>query len=133
MIVAIPVWQGRVSPVFDVAGQVLLVEWEDSVEVARREEPLTEEVPDRRAERIAERGVDTLICGAVSRPLEAMLMSRGIEVIPRVCGSVDEVLAAFQNGQLQDERFAMPGCCGRGGGRRRRQRGCRSGKGKNRS
>jgi predicted Fe-Mo cluster-binding NifX family protein len=123
MIVAIPVWQGRVSPVFDVAEQVLLVELDRSVEKSRREEPLSEEMPERRADHIALMRVNTLICGAISRPLESLLTARGVRVIPRVCGNVDEVLGAFNAEQLQDERFAMPGCCT---GRRRRERRCGS-------
>jgi len=122
MIVAIPVWQGRVSPVFDVAGQILLVELENSVEQSRRQEPLTEGMMDRRADQISRQEVDTVICGAISRALESLLTARGIQVIARVCGSVDDVLDAFCREELDDERFAMPGCCQR----RRRQRRCRS-------
>jgi predicted Fe-Mo cluster-binding NifX family protein len=130
MMVAIPVWQGRVSPVFDVARQVLLVELDRSVETARREETLADEEPDHRANRIAKWGVTTLVCGAISRPLESLLTAQGIDVIPRVCGGVDEVLGAFSSGNLQSEQFAMPGCCSQ---RRRRQRGCRSQRRKNQS
>lgn len=122
MLVAIPIWQGRVSPVFDVAGQVLLIELEESVEKSRREQLLPDEGPDRRVDRIAEQGVGTLICGAISRLLESLLVARGIHVIPQVCGSVDEVLDAFNAGELHDERFAMPGCCGRRKGRQHRCR-----------
>lgn len=122
MIVAIPIWQGRVSPVFDVAGQILLVEVEHSAETSRRQDPLTEEIPERRADRIVALGADIVICGAISRSLEALLHARSIQVIARVCGSVDEVLAAFCREELHDDRFAMPGCCQR----RRRQRRCRT-------
>ena len=41
MNVAIPVWQGRVSPVFDVAGQLLVVELHGSAESVRRHGSLT--------------------------------------------------------------------------------------------
>ena len=91
---------------------------------------MTGEMLDRRADRLAQQGVDTLICGAISRALESLLTARGVQVIPRVCGSVDEVLGAFCTGELDDERFAMPGCCD---GRRRRQRRCRSRRRKNES
>ncbi len=127
MRIAVPVWQGRVSPVFDVAGQLLLVEADNALEQARREETLADEEPQRRAERLAEWGVRTLICGAISQPLQALLDARGIEVVPRVCGEVEEVLAAFLVGELRADRFAMPGCCGRAQrgpqGRRRGGRG----------
>lgn len=120
MIVAIPVWQGRVSPVFDVAGQLLVVELNGSVESARRHETLPDEAPQRRAQRLRALGVETLICGAVSRPLETLLVADGIEVIPRICGEAEEVLRAFLSAELQDDQFAMPGCCSQ---KRRRHRG----------
>lgn len=127
MIVAIPVWQGRVSPVFDVAGQLLVVELSDSAEVARRQETLPDEAPERRVQRLQLLGVETLICGAVSRPLEALLAAGRIEVVPRICGEAEEVLQAFLSSGLQDDQFAMPGCCGRKHQQRRRRGRCRRG------
>jgi predicted Fe-Mo cluster-binding NifX family protein len=125
MKLAIPVWQDRVSPVFDVAGQLLLVEFEASEEIERRQESLPEESTEQRIHRLQNLGVGTLICGAISRPLEALLASAGIRIVSQVCGNVEEVLQAFRSGKLEDDRFAMPGCCGR---RRRRQHGrCRRG------
>lgn len=133
MKVAIPVWQGRVSPVFDVAGQLLLVETTAGAERSRREQVLTEEDAARRADRLAGLGVETLICGAISGPLESLLADRGITVVSRVCGNVDDVLAAFRSGSLGGEQFAMPGCCGRArrfqrGSCRRRHRGAGPGR-----
>jgi predicted Fe-Mo cluster-binding NifX family protein len=126
MIVAIPVWQGRVSPVLDVAGQLLIVEIHGSVENTRRHEALPDETPERRTQRLQSLGVETLICGAISRPLEALLAAGRIGVIPRICGDAEEVLQAFLSVRLQDDQFAMPGCCGRN--RRRNRGGCRKGR-----
>lgn len=124
MKVAVPQWQGRVSPVFDVAGQLVVVDWVDGREVARCEEPFRVTAPDQRVERLVELGIHTLICGAVSQPLEVLLTARGIRVLARHCGDVDEILRAFGAGTLEEERFAMPGCCRK----RRRFRGrCRRG------
>ena len=50
----------------------------------------------------------------------ALLGANGIEVIPRICGAAEEVLQAFLSAGLQDDQFAMPGCCGQ---QRRRHRG----------
>jgi predicted Fe-Mo cluster-binding NifX family protein len=123
MRLAIPVWQGRISPVFDVAGQLLLVELTDSREVAREERLVEGNTADERAKNLAELGVGTLICAGISQSLETGLTDRGVRVIARICGNVEEVLAAFVTGRLREERFAMPGCCGQ---RRQRHRGgCR--------
>jgi len=123
MKVAAPVWQGRVSPVFDVAGQLLLVELTDGQEIAREECAIQESTPDQRAKKLAELGVGTLICAGISQSLEAMVAEAGIRVIARICGGIEDVLAAFLAGRLGEKRFAMPGCCGQ---RRQRHRGnCR--------
>ena len=113
MKIAIPHWQGRVSPVFDVAGNVLVVEICDGVENSREDVTLDAEDPQLRAARLAQTGADLLICGAISWPLEMALSAAGIDVIPQTCGDVEQVLAAFAKGQLQQDAFLMPGCCGR--------------------
>jgi len=123
MKVAIPHWQGRVSPVFDVAGNVLVVEVDDGVEQARRDVVFDVEHPQGRAVRLTEAGANVLVCGAISRPLEMAISAAGIDVIPQTCGEVERVLAAFIDGRLDQGAFLMPGCCGRRrrfqGGRRR--------------
>ena len=121
MRIAIPIADNRVSPVFDVARRLLVADAQRGVEASRTEEALEEESLELRARRIAELSVNVLICGAISRPLQAMLVSAGVEVIPQTCGQVDEVLRTFLSGQLEGDAFVMPGCCGR----RRRFRGGR--------
>ncbi|MGC9455198.1 MAG: NifB/NifX family molybdenum-iron cluster-binding protein [Phycisphaerae bacterium] len=119
MKVAIPHWQGRISPVFDVAGNVLVVDVSDGAEQARQDIAFDSEDPQLRAARLARTGADVLICGAISWPLEVALSAAGIEVIPQTCGDVEQVLSAFVHGRLRQNAFLMPGCCGR----RRRFRG----------
>ncbi len=125
MKVAIAVFDGRISPVFDAARRLMLVDIENGREVRRTEQVVEEAELGPRAWRVAEFGADVLICGAISRPLETMLLSAGVEVIPQACGQVEDVLRAFMSGQLTEQAFMMPGCCGR----RRRFRGGRSGAG----
>ena len=122
MKVVVPIWHGRISPVFDVAKRLLVVEYEDGTESDRHEEALSEIEFARRAMRVAATGANVLICGAISRPLEGMLASAGIRVIPQVCGQAEVVLGAFLSGQLEGPAFLMPGCRGRRQrGRRRHQ------------
>jgi predicted Fe-Mo cluster-binding NifX family protein len=85
-----------------------------------REYLLPSAEPEQRASQLAELQVETLICGAISQALEALLSENGIKVYGRVCGNVDEVLKAFVAGTLGGARYAMPGCCGQ---QRRRFRG----------
>ena len=113
MKVAIPHWQGRVSPVFDAATRLLLVDVADGHESGRAELPLTATDPTQRAGELSRGGTNVLICGAISWPLEMAVSSAGIQVIAQVCGHVEEVLRAFFEGKLSDPAFLMPGCCGR--------------------
>ena len=92
-------------------------------EVSRDEVGIEENHPTLRARRIAELGVNTLICGAISTPLEALLTAAGVRVIAHACGPVEAVLRAFLAGRLGDDAFLMPGRRGR----RRRARGRRRG------
>lgn len=120
MRVAVPHWQGRVSPVFDVARNVLVVEIGGSGDPVRQELALDGDDPRSRAMRLVESGAEVLVCGAISRPMEQAVLAAGIEVIPQTCGEIECVLAAFLDGRLGQGEFLMPGCCGR----RRRRMGC---------
>ena len=130
MRVAIPRWQGRVSPVFDVAGHLLLVDVADGAEQARRSVMIDAASPRARVLAVTDHAAAVLICGAISAPIEQALLANGVEVISQICGDVEQVLAAFIEGRLGQETFLMPGCCGRRrrlragrrrGGRRRKQ------------
>ena len=107
---------------FDVARHLLTVDILNGKEVSRNALVMQEPESLRRAGWVAGLGVNVLICGAISWPLEAMLESAGVTVIARKCGLVEEVLRAFMSGELSQEAFLMPGCRGRRrrkGGRRR--------------
>lgn len=126
MNVAIPIWQNRVSPVFDVAGQVLVARIRKGGVEISGQVPVTAQDPQARLEVLQEAGVDVLICGAISRSMERAICAAGIEVISQTCGQVQSVLAAYLDGRLQRGEFLMPGCCrrrkrmrSRGPGRRR--------------
>ena len=118
MKIAIPTWQGRVSPVFDSSQQMLVVDVSDGAEIGRSEQPLRGDLPPQRAACLSRLGVDVLICGAISRPLAGMIAASGITLMPFVSGECDEVLGAYLRGELPSPQFLMPGCCG---GRRRRR------------
>src|SRR3990172_10226653 len=99
MRLAISVWNEQVSPVFDSARQLLLVDIENGVEQARRKEAIRESFPSRRARHLAELGVNVLICGGISRTLKELLETSGITVVPWTAGPVDEVLGAYRTGR----------------------------------
>jgi predicted Fe-Mo cluster-binding NifX family protein len=123
MKIAMPIWNGFVSSVFDFAHKLLLVEIQSGKELSRSEVPLQAESLPQRAGRLKQLNVNAIICGAISRPLMYMLTASGIEVLPYVTGRVDDVLEAYFTDQLARTQFTMPGCwpgARRGFGRGRR-------------
>lgn len=123
MKIAIPIWNGKVSSVFDFARRMVVIELDDGRETARREIVLESEDITRRTAELQRAEIDVLICGAVSRPLANIIRSCGMEVIPFVTGSVDQILDAYLKGQLNQQQFMMPGCWQ--GARKRQRRRCR--------
>lgn len=121
---AFAIWDDRISPVFDVASQIHVIEAESGRILTETQEVLPEDRLPQKALRLAEMGIATLVCGAISRPLHEMVVAYGIQVIPFVAGDLREVIQAWLSGTLDSEAFSMPGCCGRGRGRQFRG-GCR--------
>jgi len=121
MRIAIPMHDGRISPVLDVAKRFVVVDMDRGSETGRSEARIDSTEMAARVRRIAGLGAQIVICGAVSWPLEAMLASAGVRLIPNTCGEVEEVVSAFAAGLLTDQAFLMPGCPGRRNRRRRRR------------
>ena len=87
MRVALPTWRGRISPVFDVARDVVLVDTEAGRELGRREASLDQKSVAARAKGVADLGADVLICGAISWPLEmARWIGPGMACTGAACG-----------------------------------------------
>jgi predicted Fe-Mo cluster-binding NifX family protein len=110
---ALTAWDGRISPVFDVSREALVVTIENGAVVARSVEKIEVPTPTLKVDRLLDLGVETLICGAISLPLHRELTHRGVEVIPFVAGEMDEVIESFLRGALPTPALSMPGCCGR--------------------
>ena len=118
--VAIPIWNGRVSPVMDTACRLLVVDFADSREVSRDTWDIPQVTIPYRVSFLADRGVKVLICGAISHQFERMLAASGIEPIPWFGGDVDRIIAAYVGGALHNDNYRLPGCGrGRGQGRGR--------------
>ena len=123
MKIAIPIYNGSISNVFDFAHRLLLVDIENGKEANRSEVALKKQSLSQRVGQLKSLEVDVLVCGAISQVLANMVTSSGIQVLPYVTGSIDDVLQAYLTGQLVKPEFSMPGCwpgARRGFGRRRR-------------
>jgi predicted Fe-Mo cluster-binding NifX family protein len=108
--VAIPDWCGHVSPVFDVATRALVVDVEGGLETHRKVVLLAGFSPAGRVRQLEALGVDTLVCGAISRQVEGLAGTCGIRVIALVSGPVDTVAQIVAQGRPIPDTCLLPGC-----------------------
>lgn len=118
------IWNDRIAPVFDVAGQALLVVSENGAAPTEEIFPLSKNTALAKVATLADAGADVLICGAISRPARSAAGTFGIEVHAFIAGSVSEVVQAWFEGRLGEGCFAMPGCGCKKGCHSRRSRAC---------
>ena len=110
MRVDLTVWEGRVSPVFDVCREVLILDIDNGQVATSSRQTLSSAEPCNKAQQLVHCGVSTLICGAISNEVLRDLQFKGIQVIAFIAGEVDSIIAAFTAGNLPNARFTMPGC-----------------------
>jgi predicted Fe-Mo cluster-binding NifX family protein len=115
MKLALTVWENRISPVFDCAQRLLVVDVHGEMATGKHLEPFRYESPFSRATKLSDLGIKVLICGAVSESFANVIETYGIRIIPFVAGAVEEVLDAFLTGQIYDAKFRMPGCGSKSG------------------
>ena len=119
MRIAVPIWEDKISPVFDTALKLLVVEIKDMREKSRFVYHIDESDLSQKCHRIRKLNLDTLICGAVSQVFLQMLLASGLDVIQEISGPAEDVLKAYLKGNIFQPRFLMPGCkrgllrCGR--------------------
>ncbi len=118
---------GMVSPFFESSKEACLVEFSGGSHIERRPLALDGLEGEAKIDVLHGHGVKLLLCGGMSRCLEAYARSYGIEVEPFLCGPMEAILKDFAgNGAISPER-RTPVCPGRmklNGGCRRRMGHC---------
>ena len=93
MRIAITISRGRISPLFEYARTMLLI---DAVHGRERRREIVDmadlEAPDQRTHALRDRKVDVLICGGILSSGLAAIEGHGIRVFPWVAGTVSEVI-----------------------------------------
>ncbi|MBC2711820.1 MAG: NifB/NifX family molybdenum-iron cluster-binding protein [Desulfosarcina sp.] len=112
MKVAVTVWEDRISPVFDSARRLLIVEIENARITDRSYVIFDPELPSDLTKTLTALNVPVLICGAVSQVPATVIDAGGIMLIPFITGRVDCVLEAYAKGNSLEPAFVMPGCHG---------------------
>lgn len=121
MLIAIPEWNRRVSPVFDEAHYFRIFKVDSGILLERGEIELTSNSQEQRISELSSLQINTIICGAISNYTLQLAEAANIAVMPFIAGEVEQVLTSWLSGNWQQECCFMPGC-----GRRqhRRERGC---------
>jgi predicted Fe-Mo cluster-binding NifX family protein len=109
MRIAVSIWEDKISPVFDTASKLLIIENETQRETSCFEVYLLEQDIPQRCSFIRGLDLDVLICGAVSRQLEGRLKASGIKIISGISGPAEDVLEAYLEEGLLHSGFFMPG------------------------
>jgi predicted Fe-Mo cluster-binding NifX family protein len=107
---AFTVWNDRIAPLFDVAGKIHVVESEAGNITAQTRLCLDDPSPALKVRRLADLGVQMLVCGAISRSARNMVKAYGIELVAYISGDLDTVIEAWQHDQLGTDVLRMPGC-----------------------
>jgi predicted Fe-Mo cluster-binding NifX family protein len=110
MRLAITEWEGQLSPVFDVASRLIIVDVEQGREVHREAESLAGRTPEGRARRLAALHVDVLVCGAISSSVERAAKAAGVRVLSLVTGPVEDIVRIVSLGEPVPDVYLMPGC-----------------------
>lgn len=114
MKIALTVWNGRVAPVFDVSGQLLILETEAGQTINETVIDFSQESLIEKVSYLQTAGISQLICGAISCQAQTLAENDGIKVYAFIAGDCREIINAWQEKRLEQGNFAMPGC-----GRRR--------------
>ena len=99
-LVAIPVFEERISPLLDVSERFVLFEVRESAVSQKIEISINAETERFRIQKLKELGVVVIISGAVSRYLSHIIIEAGMKHIPWISGPVDEVIKSFLNNTL---------------------------------
>ncbi len=99
----------RIAPVFDVAVEILVVDGGASGMFRALHGTTDPNLLVPRALRLVELSVRTLVCGAISRELLALIRAYGISVHPFVTGDLYEVVEIWKRGGLDAPLLPVAG------------------------
>jgi predicted Fe-Mo cluster-binding NifX family protein len=117
MKIALSISENRIAPLFDVADNFVELDFANGKIVDSTKLELPGSLGPARVFDLAERGIEFLICGAISRQFSLLAESSGITVYGFISGPVDIIIKEFcESGNLR--KFRMPGC-------RKTRQGCR--------
>ena len=109
---AIPVLRCRVAPVLNWCTRIQIFPEDPSQAGGGQELNLPHLEAPQRLQVLREKGVNTLICGALSAELLLYAKDLGLTVLSGVAGEVQEVVQSYRQNTLGHPKFWLPGCRG---------------------
>ena len=112
MIIAIPVTGGNISPFFDYANKLMIIELGENNKIEKKSINNITNLPGHsRIHYLAHNKVNVLICAGISRFLYRLANMHEIKVLSGVMGETDIIISAFLTNKLNNHNFWMPGAC----------------------
>ena len=111
MKLAVTIWGNRISPVFDAARTLLVVDIQDGVIRKKTYKSIEPLLPENLIRLLKQMDVSTLICGAISTEPADMITAHGIRLVSFVTGNIQAILDDFASREGVGRNHMMPGCC----------------------
>lgn len=99
-IIALPVFQERLSPLLDEARKFVIITLRGEVIAERTLIEINEQSAFIRIERLKEMGVIVILCGAVSDVVAKFIIEREFQLYSWLTGTTDEVVDQYIKGTL---------------------------------
>lgn len=109
-LIAVPVFQNRISPLMDVSNRYMIYETEDGEIKQKIDISLNAEGEPQRVEKLKDIGVNTIICGAVSGYVAHIVGEKGMRLLPMIYGPIDEVIDRYLDNSLASYCPKPEGC-----------------------
>jgi predicted Fe-Mo cluster-binding NifX family protein len=100
LLIAVPRYADEIAPLFDAATRISLYRVENDQPVLAEVIVIESDQGLDRVRKLQEAGISILICNGISSIAKNILQTRGVTVINRVTGLVDNALKAFYTGKL---------------------------------
>jgi predicted Fe-Mo cluster-binding NifX family protein len=120
-LIAVPVFQNRISPLMDVSNRYIIYETEGGEIKQKIDISLNAEGEPQRVEKLKDIGVNTIICGAVSGYVAHIIGEKGMRLLPMIYGPIDEVIDRYLDNSLSSYCPKPEGCVHR---KRKSRKGC---------
>jgi predicted Fe-Mo cluster-binding NifX family protein len=106
--VAMTIWGNRISPVFDSANTLMVVNIENSKIVKRKFEEFDPNITTQILSILNEYKIDVLICGAITDTKSKTIEQIGVKLLSFITGDADKVLVSYVQKSQRISDFLMP-------------------------